>query len=140
LNYPFALGNELKYLKLVTIVYHYIFTTTKNGKYRLQDGSAIQQYLCKACNKRFSDKTGTPMARLRTPTSLVSIALKMRGEGMGVRASSRVLDKSHSTILNWEARMAAQAVEWSPPAPEGGDVTLEHDELYTRCAVNLPPL
>jgi transposase-like protein len=112
----------------------------KNGKYRLQDGSAIQHYLCKACNKRFSDKTGTPMARLRTPTSLVSIALKMRGEGMGVRASSRVVDKSHSTILGWETRMAAQAVEWSPPAPQGGDVTLEHDELYTHASENLPPL
>jgi transposase-like protein len=104
----------------------------ENGKYRLQDGSAIQHYLCKVCNKRLSDKTGTPMARLRTPTSLGSIALKMRGEGMGVRASSRVVDKSHSTILRWETRMAAQAVEWSPPAPQGGDVTLEHDELYTR--------
>jgi hypothetical protein len=56
----------------------------------------------------------------------------MRGEGMGVRASSRVLDKSHSTILRWEARMAAQVATWSPPAPVGSDVTLENDELYTR--------
>ncbi len=55
---------------------------------------------------------------------------------MGVRASSRVLDKSHSTILGWETRMASLAVEWSPPAPEGGDVTLEHDELYTRVGEN----
>ena len=112
----------------------------KNGQYRLQDGNAIQHYLCKACNKRFSNKTGTAMARLRTPTSVVSTALKMRKEGMGVRASSRVLDKSHSTILRWESRMAAQAAEWSPPAPQGGDVTLEHDELYTRVGENLPPL
>ena len=83
---------------------------TKNGKYCLQDGSAIQHYLCKVCNKRFSDKTGTPMARLRTLTTIVSSAVNMRGEGMGVRASSRVLDKSHSTILRWETRMAAQAL------------------------------
>jgi transposase-like protein len=86
----------------------------QNGKYSLQDGSLIQHYRCKACTKRFSEKTGTPMFRLRTPTSIVSIALKMRGEGMGVRASSRVLDKSHSTILRWEARMAAQVATWSP--------------------------
>ncbi len=58
---------------------------------------------------------------------------------MGVRASSRVLDKSHSTILRWSARMAAQVATWSPPTPVGSDVTLENDELYTRCAVNLPP-
>ena len=56
----------------------------------------------------------------------------MRGEGMGVRASSRVLDKSHSTILRWEERMAKLASQWSPAAPIGGDVTLESDELYTR--------
>jgi hypothetical protein len=80
------------------------------------------------------------MAGLRTPASIVSIALKMRGDGMGVRASSRVLDKSHSTILRWEARMAAQAAQWSPSAPVESDVTLENDELYTRVGENLSPL
>jgi transposase-like protein len=65
----------------------------KNGKHHLQDGAAMQNYLCKDCGKRFSERTGTPMARLRTPTSAVSIALQMRSEGMGVRASGRVLDK-----------------------------------------------
>jgi len=79
------------------------------------------------------------MARLRTPSSIVSIGLKMRGEGMGVRASSRVLDKSHSTIVRWETRMAAQVKFWSPPAPVGSDITLEHDQLYTRVGENLPP-
>ena len=112
----------------------------KNGLFSLQDGSLIQHYLCKACCKRFSHKTGTPMAGLRTSTEIVVTALKMRGEGMGVRASSRVLDKSHSTILRWEGRMAQQAAEWSPPAPQGGNVTLESDELYTRVGENLPPL
>ena len=79
------------------------------------------------------------MARLRTPTSIVSIALKMRGEGMGVRASGRVLTKSHSTILRWQQRLAQQSDAWSPPAPEGSEVTLENDELYTRVGENLPP-
>lgn len=73
----------------------------KNGKYSLRDSSQIQHHLCKTCAKRFSQKTGTPMAGLRTSTEIVAIALRMRGEGMGVRASSRVLDKSHSTILRW---------------------------------------
>lgn len=79
------------------------------------------------------------MARLRTPTSLVSLALKMRGEGMGVRASGRVLDKSHSTILRWQQRLSNQESAWSPTAPDGSDVTLENDELYTRVGENLPP-
>ncbi len=79
-----------------------------------------------------SEKTSTPMARLRTSPEIVAMALRMRGEGMGVRASSRVLDKSHSTLLRWEERMARQASQWSPPAPAGKEVTLERDQLYTR--------
>lgn len=70
------------------------------------------------------------MAGLRTSTKIVAIALRMRGEGMGVRASSWVLDKPHTTILRWEKRMAKQASQWSPAALIGGDVTLESDELY----------
>lgn len=111
----------------------------KNGKYRLKDKREIQHYLCKECRKRFSDKTGTPMARLRTSPEMVAMALKMRSEGMGIRASGRVLEKSHSTIIRWEERVRAQESSWSPPAPTNGDVTIESDELYTRIGENLPP-
>jgi hypothetical protein len=38
------------------------------------------------------------MSRLRTPANVVSFALKMRTEGMGIRASGRVLEKSHTSI------------------------------------------
>lgn len=85
------------------------------------------------------ERTGTPMARLQTPTSTVSLALKLRGEGMGVRASGRVLDTYHSTILRWQQRLAEQESAWSPTAPEGSDMTLENDELYTRVGENLTP-
>jgi transposase-like protein len=71
----------------------------KNGKNTLQDGTAIQKYLCKACSKQFNDRTGTPMVRLRTPSTLVAMAMNVRTEGMGVRATGRSLGKSHSTIL-----------------------------------------
>ena len=113
----------------------------KNGKYsRREMAVRFSIIFAKLAKQRFSQKTGTPMAGLRTSTEIVAIALRMRGEGMGVRASSRVLDKSHSTILRWEERMAKLASQWSPAAPIGGDVTLESDELYTRVGENLPPL
>ena len=79
------------------------------------------------------------MARLRTPSLVVEFALKNRSEGMGVRATGRVYDKSHATILRWEERLADSTDTWSPPAPEGRDVTLEGDEVYTRVGENLPP-
>ena len=112
---------------------------TKRGFDALQDGTLIQRYRCKDCRKRFNERTGTPMARLRTPSLVVSYAINARTEGMGVRAVGRTFGKSHATILRWEHRLADQSEHWSPPAPEGSDVTVEGDEVYTRVGENLPP-
>jgi hypothetical protein len=73
-----------------------------------------------------------------TPESL-SLALNVHTEGLGLRATGRVLGKSHATIIRWEQRLAAQVKSWSPPAPAGADVTLEGDGVYTRVGENLPP-
>ena len=59
---------------------------------------------------------------------------------MGMRASGRVLEKSHVSIMKWEQKMADQAPQWNPSAPAGSDVTIEGDEVYTRVGENLPPL
>jgi hypothetical protein len=100
---------------------------------------AVQNYLCKGCGKRFNERTGTAMSMLRTPANVVSFALKMRTEGMGIRASGRVLEKSHTSIMRWEQKLANQSQQWSPPAPAGSDITVEGDEVYTRVGENLPP-
>ena len=113
--------------------------TIKNGTTTLQDHSCVQRYLCRACGKRFNERTHTPMARLRTPATIVSAALNVRTEGLGVRATGRSFDKSHATIIRWERRLAASESQWSPPAPEESDVTIEGDEVYTRVGENLPP-
>ena len=113
--------------------------TVKNGTATLKDGSIQQRYLCRDCRKRFNARTNTPMARLRTSSEVVAAALNVRSEGLGVRATGRSFGKSHSTIIEWERRLAARAEQWSPPAPAESDVTLEGDELYTRVGKNLPP-
>ena len=82
----------------------------------------------------------TPMARLRTPSTLVAAAINVRTEGLGVRATGRSFGKSHSTIIRWEQRLARHLEQWSPPAPDGADITLEGDEVYTRVGENLSPL
>lgn len=111
----------------------------KRGFDTLKDGTSIQRYRCKACHKRFNERTGTPMARLRSSSEVISYAIGARTEGMGARAAARTFGKSHTTILRWEARLADQADQWSPPAPAETDVTLEGDEVYTRIGENLPP-
>ena len=112
----------------------------KNGIKILKSNQVLQRYLCKTCGRRFNERSGTPMARLRTPTATVEMALNARHEGLGVRAAGRVVGKSPSTITNWEERLSTQLPDWSPSAPEGGAVTIEGDELYTRVGENLSPL
>ncbi|MDX2243679.1 MAG: IS1 family transposase [Leptolyngbyaceae cyanobacterium bins.302] len=111
----------------------------KNGKASLQDGISLQRYLCQACRRQFNDRTGTPMSRLRTPSSIIAAAVNVRTEGLGMRATGRAFGKSHSTIAQWEERVAQTLEAWSPPAPAGADVTVEGDEVYTRVGENLPP-
>jgi transposase-like protein len=79
------------------------------------------------------------MARLRTESAVVGYALKARTEGIGARAAGRTFDKSHTTILRWEKRLSQQLEQWSPPAPEQSEITIEGDEIYTRIGENLPP-
>ena len=111
----------------------------KNGTTTLKTGQRLQNYLCNECGRRFNERSGTPMARLRTPVETVEMAIKVRGEGLGLRATARVLGKSPSSIINWEEHLSTQLCEWSPPAPDGADVTMEGDEVYTRVGKNLPP-
>lgn len=70
----------------------------KNGTKTLKSNQVLQRYLCKACSRRFNDRSGTPMARLRTPVTTVEMALKARHEGLGVRAAGLVVGTSPSTI------------------------------------------
>ncbi len=72
------------------------------------------------------------MSKLRNSAEKVALAIKIRGEGNGLRATARILGKSHATIIGWEKRLAQMKEKWSPAAPQGGDVTIEGDELYTR--------
>jgi transposase-like protein len=109
----------------------------KNGKVNLKDKSRLQKYRCKECTQRFNERTGTPMARLRAPVKLVEMAIKARTEGMGIRATGRILEKSHSTISRWEQRLAAKVEKWSPVAPEKAEVTIEGAEVYTRVGENV---
>ena len=51
--------------------------------------------------------------KAETPANVVSFALKMRTEAMGIRASGRVLEKSHTSIMRWEQK--APQIQRSKP-------------------------
>jgi hypothetical protein len=79
------------------------------------------------------------MAKLRTAPEVIALAMKVRSEGLGIRATGRVLGKASGSIINWEKRLSEKVSSWSPPAPDGSEVTVEGDEVYTRVGENLPP-
>lgn len=110
----------------------------KNGKGQAS-GKIIQTYRCNECGRRFNERSGTPMSKLRTAPETVALAMKVRSEGLGIRATGRVLEKSAASIITWEKRLSGQVSNWSPAAPEGSEITLEGDEVYTRVGENLPP-
>ena len=60
----------------------------------------------------------------------------MRSEGMGLRATERVVGKSHSVVARWEQKLAQQEDTWSPPAPAASEVIIVYPLVYRwRAAV-----
>ena len=61
----------------------------KYGIDTLKIGTKLQRYKCKDCRKQFNERTGTPMSRLGTSSENPAMAMKMRSEGNGLRATPK---------------------------------------------------
>ncbi|MBF0322458.1 MAG: hypothetical protein HQL62_05870, partial [Magnetococcales bacterium] len=73
------------------------------------------------------------MENLKSPISKVASALKIRSEGMGLRATARVIGTHKNTISEWEQRFADQKKTLMLYAfcHQFVSLTFEGDELYT---------
>lgn len=73
------------------------------------------------------------MENIKTPISKIASALRLRSEGLGLRATGRVLESNKSTITKWENRFAAQKATLMLYGfcHEFVSLTFEGDELYT---------
>ncbi len=73
------------------------------------------------------------MENLKTPISKIASAIRLRGEGLSLRATGRVLDSNKSTITKWENRFAAQKATLMLYVfcHQFVSLTFEGDELYT---------
>ena len=94
-----------------------------------------------ACGEVFSETTGTPMHGIETPIGKVAAALRLRGEGMGRRATARILGTHKNTIAEWERRFGGMK---STPMRYGWcqtfmRLTLEGDEVYTVVGQRVDP-
>jgi transposase-like protein len=86
-------------------IYYESKKIVKNGKGR-SVGETIQRYLCNECGRRFNERSGTPIANLQTPVETISLAMKMRSEGLGMRATARVIGVAPNSVIAWEERLS----------------------------------
>ena len=104
----------------------------QNTYYTVHNGNR-QLFCCKNCQQVFSQTHGTPMANLKTPLSKVAGVLRVRGEGMGQRATARIFGIHKNSVAIWEKRFAEQKAPLMLYAVchEFINLTFEGDELYT---------
>lgn len=63
---------------------------------------------CSNCEKVFSQTHNIAMERIKSPISTVAATLRLRSEGLGLRATGRILNSHKGTIAGWESKFAEQ--------------------------------
>ena len=73
------------------------------------------------------------MQDIKSPISKVAGVLKVRSEGLGVRATSRCFGMHKNTVIEWEEKFSAQKAPLMlyTLCHEFIKLTFEGDELYT---------
>ena len=95
----------------------------KNGTSR----HGHQRWRCRACQKTFGE-----IDRRLVPPELKAAALAQYMEGVGQRATERLLGVSHNSITNWVKKVVQDKVLQATPADQVEWV--EADELWTYIA------
>ena len=114
---------------------HKIYNT-----YETKGNGKRTQYCCTDCGTYFSQTAGTIASGLRTPISIVILALKARTEGLSVNATCRLVGITKKTLLEWERRFGAlkQTLLIYSLLHQYITLVIEGDELYTRVGKNTP--
>lgn len=109
----------------LNLKHHRTYETVHNGPRALHE--------CKDCGNVFSETYGTPMKDLKSPLSKVGSVIRVRSEGLGLRATARCFDIHKNTVSEWEKRFAEQkaALMLYTVCHDFIKLSFEGDELYT---------
>jgi transposase-like protein len=103
-----------------------------NGTYRTRSTGKARLFLCRACGKAFSSRTGTAFFDLRSPRKKVLMGLRLLAEGLGLRGTSRVLEIKLDTIRRWLATAALHCEQVSDMLVRDLNLSqVQVDELWT---------
>ena len=72
----------------------------------IKQGGQRTIYACDACSGTFSSTSHTPMARLKTPISVIVQVLSALTEGVGINAATRLYGVSKNSIYRWQERLS----------------------------------
>src|SRR3954453_19350638 len=89
-----------------------------------------QRYLCKACDGRFDDLTGTVLAGHHQPLRVWVLCLYLMGLNLSNRQIARELDPSQPDVQLMTEQLRAGLVARMPAVRLGGEVEIEIDEVY----------
>ena len=118
--------------------------STKNAKFKkyqtIHNGER-HLYKCENCQLSFSETAGTPMEGIKSPISKVASVLKIRSEGLGLRATARVLGMNKKTVTAWEQLFANQkdTLMLYSFCHQFVSLVFEGDELYTIVNKRIQP-
>ena len=107
------------------------------GWRRCQNVEDVRRYRCGGCGRSFTQRTGTVLGGLRTPGKTVWSALHARTEGCGVRASGRLVSKTHGAVIGWEKRVAELGAQFPDSFQAQFVPVVESDEMYTKIGSNV---
>lgn len=72
----------------------------RNGTYTTGSG-ALTRYLCQACGRTFSERSGGSFFRIRSDFTRVRLAFRMLAEGMPIVSVAKVLESKPDTVRRW---------------------------------------
>ena len=110
--------------------------------YQTVHNGARQLFLCKNCHTSFSETSDTAMKNIKSSISKVASELRLRSEGLGLRATGRLLESNKRTISEWESRFADQKATLMLYGfcHKFVSLTFEGDELYTIVGKRTDPM
>ena len=108
--------------------------------YITQQNGVRSIFLCRCCQKSFSETYKTPAARLTTNLSVVAQVLRSRSEGLGFNACARTFEISRNTLRSWEKKFVGlkKVLYLYSLCHQFLSQVIEGDELYTKVHHNTP--
>jgi transposase-like protein len=112
----------------------------RHCRYKVKRGEVRTLFVCQDCSNYFSETKNTPLERLNTPVSRISLVMEAINDGMGLNAACRTFHVGKNTIKRWISRLGdlKESLLLYTLCHQFIQLQIEGDELYTKVSENKP--